>query len=138
MRHFSFRSFLCYGIVGLVCNIFIYLLYLYISHNGIEPKMAMTFIYIIGACISFIANKKVTFNYNGNGIGLGVRYLIAHLFGYLLNFFILSIFVDRLAYSHQIVQGVAVFVVAAFLFVVFNLFVFKVNNIRFNCPRLNK
>ena len=138
MRHFSLRSILCYGIVGLVSNIFIYLLYLYISHNGIEPKITMTFMYIIGACISYIANKKITFNYKGNRIGLGVRYLIAHLFGYLLNFFILSIFVDRLAYSHQIVQGVAVFVVAAFLFVVLNLFVFKDNSIRFNCPSLNK
>lgn len=85
----------------------------------------MTFVYVLAAGFSFFSHKKFTFFYDGDILKSGARYVIAHIFGFLLNWVILNTFVERLNYQHQIVQGVAVFVVAAFLFVVFNLFVFK-------------
>jgi putative flippase GtrA len=54
----------------------------------------------------------------------GARYLVAHIFGYLVNLLILLTFVDRLGYSHQWVQAAAIIVVATFLFVAFRYFVF--------------
>ena len=119
------RQLISYGVVGVVSNLIIYLFYLLITHGGVEPKTAMTFLYIIAASTSFFAYKKFTFFYERDVLKSGARYVIAHMFGFLLNWIILNTFVERLNYPHQIVQAVAVFVVAAFLFVVFNLFVFK-------------
>jgi len=60
-------------------------------------------------------------------MGAGVRYVIAHCIGYLLNLSILIVFVDKLGYAHQWVQAIAIFVVAAFLFLAFKVFVFPVS-----------
>jgi putative flippase GtrA len=68
----------------------------------------MTIVYITGASISFFANKKFIFSYKGGVIGSGIRYAIIHLFGYLLNFFTLMDFVDKLGLPHQLVQGIAI------------------------------
>lgn len=53
------------------------------------------------------------------------RYVLAHLFGYMLNFLILFTFVDRLGYAHQWVQALAIIFIASFLFIVFKYFVFR-------------
>jgi putative flippase GtrA len=119
------RQLISYGVVGVVSNLIIYLFYLLITHGGVEPKTAMTFLYIIAASTSFFVYKKFTFFYERDVLNSGARYVTAHMFGFLLNWIILNTFVERLNYPHQIVQAVAVFVVAVFLFVVFNLFVFK-------------
>ena len=114
-----------YGIIGIVSNLFIYLLYIIITYKDVQPKIAMTFLYFIGAIISFFANKKFTFNYKSKLFGSLARYLVAHFFGYLINIIILIIFVDKIGYPHQIVQGIAIFAVAGFLFVCFKFFVFR-------------
>jgi putative flippase GtrA len=113
-----------YGLVGVVTNLALYFFYLLITYLGIEPKMAMTISYIIGAFIGFIGHRKWTFAHKGALLGSGARYFIAHLFGYLINFLILLTFVDRLGYSHRWVQAAAIIVVAGFLFVTFRYFVF--------------
>jgi hypothetical protein len=46
------------------------------------------------------------------------------LSGYLLNLFILLVFVDYFGYTHQVIQGIAIFIIAGFLFLVFKYFVF--------------
>lgn len=46
------------------------------------------------------------------------------MMGYLLNLILLLLFVDWLDFPHQIVQGIAIVVVAIFLFVVLRIFVF--------------
>lgn len=87
----------------------------------------MTLLYVVGATIGFFGNRKWAFAHNGALLGSGARYFMAHVLGYLINFFMLFIFVDRLGYSHQWVQAGAIIVVAAFLFVVFKNFVFPKN-----------
>ena len=113
-----------YGLVGIVTNLAIYFVYLLITYLGVEPKQAMTILYIVGAFIGFVGHRKWTFAHKGALLGSGARYFIAHLFGYLINFLILLTFVDRLGYSHQWVQAAAIIVVAGFLFVTFRYFVF--------------
>lgn len=119
------RQLIRYGLVGLVSNLIIYFVYLLITYLGVEPKKAMTLVYIIGASIGFIGNRKWTFAHRGDLSRTGVRYAIAHLFGFLLNFVILYTFVDCLGYAHQGVQATAIVVVAAFLFVTFKYYVFQ-------------
>ena len=113
-----------YGVIGIGSNLVIYFLFLLATYVGLEPKKAMTLLYIFGASIGFFCNRKWTFDYSGNSIRTIVRYMIAHVFGYLLNLIILFTFVDRLGYAHQAVQAAAIIFVAGFLFVTFKYFVF--------------
>lgn len=57
-------------------------------------------------------------------MGAGVRYVIAHCIGYLINLSILILMVDKFGYPHQWVQAAAIFIVAGFLFLMFKFFVF--------------
>ena len=118
------RQLICYGLLGVVNNLTIYIVYLLITYLGVEPKAAMTLVYIIGASIRFVGNRKWTFAHRGDSTSAALRYVPAHLFGYLLSFLILFTFVDRLGYAHQWVQAVAIIIVAGFLFIVFKYFVF--------------
>ena len=120
----SAKQFFRYGLVGIVSNLSGYLLFLLITYWGVEPKTAMTLLYVLGATIGFIGNRQWTFSHSGTLLGAGARYFIAHMFGYLINFLILLVFVDRFGYSHQWAQAGAIFVVAGFLFVSFKYFVF--------------
>lgn len=113
-----------YAAVGIVTNLAGYLVYLALTSFGSPPKITMTVLYGVGAAIGFVGNRNLTFSYQGSFLGSGIRYLIVHCFGYCINFVILVLFVDRLGYAHQVVQGVAIFVVAIFLFTTFKIFVF--------------
>lgn len=114
-----------YALVGFASNAAIYLIYLLITYLGMEAKSAMTLVYVFGAYIGFIGNRKWTFRHRGAASTAAMRYVLAHLCGYLMNFLILYIFVDRLGCAHQWVQAAAIVIVAAFLFVGFKYFVFK-------------
>jgi putative flippase GtrA len=114
-----------YGVVGLLINLILYLAYILITHYGIEPKKAMTVIYIFGVSIGFFGHRKWTFIHTGNNRRTIFRFVLSHFAGFMLNFLLLSILVDRLGFSHQVVQAVSVLIVAAFLFIAFKFFVFS-------------
>jgi putative flippase GtrA len=120
----SLQQLLRYSLVGIAINLAGYLVYLLITFFGLPPKITMTFLYFIGATAGFWGNRQLTFMHHGSLLGSGVRYIVAHIFGYLINLTILVMFVDRLGFAHQWVQAVAIFVVAAYLFVAFKFFVF--------------
>jgi len=114
-----------YGLIGAASNAAIYFIYLLITYLGMEAKSAMTLVYIAGASIGFVGNRKWTFAHRGDSSSAALRYVLAHLCGYLVNLLILYTFVDRLGYAHQWVQAAAIIVVAGFLFVIFKYFVFS-------------
>lgn len=113
-----------YGIVGFATNAAGYLLYLLVTWLGMGPKTTMTLLYVAGMLMGYYGNSRYAFSYDGNPYSGFVRYGLVHLCGYALNFSLLHVFVDRMGYPHQIVQAVAILVVAAFLFVGFRFFVF--------------
>jgi len=113
-----------YGLVGLATNAAGYLVYLIVTWIGLGPKVTMTLLYAVGATMGYFGNRKLAFSYSGPYARSLARYAVAHLAGYGINFALLSVFVDRLHYPHQVVQAAAVFVVAAFLFFAFSFFVF--------------
>jgi len=92
---------------------------------GFTPKITMTVLYGIGVIIGFYSHKKFTFLFGGSAFESAVRYGITHLLGYLLILFILLIFVDAYNFLHAIVQGVAIFIVAGFIFLYFKFIVFR-------------
>jgi len=120
----SLRQLLRYGMVGIAVNLAGYLVYLLVTFLGVTPKITMSLLYLVGAAAGYWGNRKLTFSHRGSVLGSGVRYLLAHGIGYLINLAILMVFVDRLGYAHQWVQAVAIFVVAGYLFVSFKLYVF--------------
>lgn len=127
-----------YGVVGAASNLAGYLVYLAVTYMGVEPKTAMTFLYAAGATFGFFGNRQWAFSHTGSFWRAAGRYALAHCCGYLLNFSLLYVFVDRLGYPHQAVQAVAIFVVAGFLFVAFRYFVFRASTEKQENIRVNR
>lgn len=117
-----------YAIIGFLSNFVGYLVYLVLTYFGGTPKVTMSLLYGVGAAVGFFGNRSLTFEHEGSVINAGVRYLIAHVVGYMINLTILILFVDMFGYAHQWVQAVAILIVAAFLFLVFKFLVFPVGN----------
>lgn len=113
-----------YLTVGLVSNLAGYLAYLLLTWLYVGPKVAMSLVYLVGASVGYVGNRRWTFVHQGKISATLVKYVLAHLSGYALNVAILHVFVDRLAFPHQAVQAVAIVVVAGFLFIVFKTLVF--------------
>ena len=119
-----------YGMVGITVNLAAYLAYLFITYLGGTPKLTMSVLYVVTAFVSFLGNRKLTFAYKGGLLGSGLRFSIAHFFGYLINLGLLFVLVDKFAYPHQGVQVFAIIVVAMFLFITFKLFVFRGDSVK--------
>lgn len=113
-----------YGLLGLATNIAGFLVYLLVTHLGAPPEATMSFFYVIGAIMGFWGNKRLTFAHQGGALASGMRYVLAHAVGYCLNLSLLLIFVGKLGYPHQWVQGAAILIVAGYLFLAFKFFVF--------------
>lgn len=113
-----------YGLLGLATNIAGFLVYLLVTHLGAPPAATMSFFYAIGAILGFWGNKRLTFAHRGGVLASGMRYVLVHAVGYCLNLLLLLIFVNKLGYPHQWVQGAAILIVAGYLFLAFKFFVF--------------
>jgi len=118
-----------YGVVGVLNNLLGYLIYLALTWFWLEPKLAVTMLYPIGALTSYFGHAKYSFSYQGRTIHGLLRYVIAHCLGYGANVLLLYILVDKFMLPHQFVQAVAIFVVAGILFLLFRYFVFPVQHI---------
>ena len=114
-----------YLLIGVTSNLIGYLTYITLTWLHIGPKIAMTMVYITGASIGYFGNRLWTFPSSGKVTSAMLKYGLAHTLGYVVNFFILYIFVDQLFFNHLFVQAIAIFVVASFLFVISKNFVFK-------------
>ena len=113
-----------YGKVGVLNNLLGYLIYLMLTWLWLDPKLAVTLMYPIGAVTAYFGHAKYAFSYTGcrwHGI---LRYALAHLIGYGANIGILHVFSDYLGYPHQMVQAVAICAVAGILYLLFRYFVF--------------
>ena len=113
-----------YGIVGTVNNLLGYLIYLLLTWFWLEPKMVVSLMYPIGAATAYFGHAKYAFSFkccHSHGL---VRYAIAHSIGYGANIGMLYLLWNQLGFPHQLVQAVAIVVVAGVLFFLFRYFVF--------------
>lgn len=120
----TFRQLLSYALIGVLTNVSGYAVYLLLTYLWDSPKVTMTLLYLVGASIGFLANRRFTFRHDGHIGSTGVRYLLVQVAGYLLNLVLLLLFVDWSGFPHQIVQAIAIVVVAIFLFIMLRVFVF--------------
>ena len=113
-----------YGVVGVLNNLLGYLIYLVVTWAWLDPKLAVTLMYPIGAVTAYFGHAKYSFTYSGQTSHGIARYVFAHLIGYGANIGLLYVFSDLLQFPHQLVQAVAIVVVAGVLFLLFRYFVF--------------
>lgn len=118
-----------YGVVGVANNLVGYLIYLGVTWLGVDPKLVVTIMYPIGALIAYSSHARYSFSYRGDNVSGLFRYVIAHVIGYGANVSLLYIFFERMGFPHQLVQAMAIFIVAGLLFVLFRYFVFPVRSL---------
>lgn len=113
-----------YGVVGALNNLLGYLIYLFVTWLWLDPILAVSLMYPIGALSAYFGHAKYTFGYIGRTSRGLVRYVIAHLTGYGVNVALLFVLSDLFGYPHQLVQAIAIVTVAGILYVLFRYFVF--------------
>jgi putative flippase GtrA len=115
-----------FGVVGVASNVLAYIAFLaLIGYLHVAPEMAMTIVYIGSATFAYFLNWRVTFSAVGSPGKTIPRFMAVHIAGYGLNLLLLHVFSTRLGAPAAVVQFAAIFVVAAYLFLAFKLFVFK-------------
>lgn len=118
------RQVIRYGIVGVLNNLLGYLIYLFVTFVGIDPKIAVTILYPASAATGYFAHFKYSFSSRRAHGSAAARYVLAHCVGYGVNVSMLYVFSDRMGFPHQAVQAAAIFLVAGILFLLFRYFVF--------------
>lgn len=113
-----------YGIVGVANNLLAYLIYLLATFFWLEPKVAITLLYPVGALTAYFGHAKYSFAAQGKNNFTMLRYGVAHLIGYSINLTMLLLLADKLQLPHQAVQALAIVVVAGSLFLMLKYFVF--------------
>jgi putative flippase GtrA len=106
-----------YGIVGVLSNLLAYLIYLGLTMVGLEPKLAMSLVYLLGIVQTFFLNKNWSFHFDGAMAPALFRYIIIYLLGYLINILTLLLLVDTLGFPHQWVMAGLIVFMALFFFV---------------------
>ena len=114
-----------FGIIGLLCNIIGYLLYLFLNYYWEAPKTIMTILFIIGTFVSFFANRRFTFKQSRSSEGKLLKYFLVFFKAYLFNLVLLLVFVDWLGLAHQIIQGISIIIVALYTFLMSQFFIFN-------------
>lgn len=114
-----------YGLVGVLSNVTAYMVYLLLTYLGLDPKLTVSIIYPFAATLSYAGHARYSFTYAGSHKKGIVRFVLAHICGYLLNVTLLYIFVDILGFRHELVQLCNMFVVSGFLFLMLKYFAFR-------------
>lgn len=114
-----------YALVGLASNLFLYLAYLALTTAGMEHKLSMSLLYVLGVALTFLFNKRWSFRHGGLHGPAFARYCISYGSGYAINLLVLILLVDHMGYPHEIVQGVMVLSLAVMLFLLQKFWVFR-------------
>lgn len=120
----ALRQLIRYGVVGVLNNLLGYCIYLLITFFWLDPKVAITLLYPVGATTAYFGHSKYSFSYQGKNTHALIRYIAAHSISYGVNFVMLYILWEKFNYPHQAVQAAAIFVCAGVLFLMFRYFVF--------------
>lgn len=120
------NQFVRYVVVGLASNLLLYAAYLALTARGIDPKLSMSMLYILGVAQTFLFNKRWSFGHVGMRGPAFLRYCITYGLGYAVNLLVLIGLVDGLGYPHEIVQGVMILTLAVMLFLLQKFWVFRV------------
>lgn len=119
------KQFFKFAVVGLSSNLLLYLAYLLFTGLGAGPKTTMSVLYLIGVGVTFVFNRTWTFGHAGHMPKAVIGYIALYATGFGVNFYTLYIMVDLLGYDHRAIQGVMIFILAAFFFLAQKFLVFR-------------
>ncbi len=128
LKTISKHSLTRYGIVGVLANLFGYLIYLAVTAIGLDPKLAIAILYPVGVAGSYVGHTRFSFAHQGPIAERIPQYLIAHAAGYCTNLLLMFVLHDRLLVPHEVTQAIAIVVVALLLFLLMRYFVFPRRN----------
>lgn len=116
-----------YAILGLTLNIIGYLIYLSVTALGVSPLTTVTFFYPLSILAGYFAHQRHTFQRKAQNLRRTalIRYVLVYVAGYLVNAVMLEVLHRQMGYPHQMVQLVAIPIVAALLFIAMKFFVFR-------------
>ena len=124
------KQFIRYALVGIGSNAVSYFVYIVVTWLGVESKMAMTWLYLLGAIQTFFFNKQWSFRFHGAPVPALARYAVVYGLGYVVNLLGLILFVDYAGMPHQAVQGTMIVMVAVLLFVAQKYWVFPAATVK--------
>ena len=124
LKYSAWNQLIRYGVIGVFNNLIGYLVYLLVTFFWLEPKTTISILYPIAALMAYFGHMKYSFSYQGKHVGSLLRYTLAHFMGYTINFLMLLVLYERFQLPHQIVQAIAIPILALFLFFMMKYFVF--------------
>lgn len=116
-------EFIRYAVVGLLNNLMIYMVYLLVTFLGLDPKIAITIFYPLGALSAYFGHLKYSFLYTGEKSWMLFKFVFAYALCYGLNLFMLFVLTDIAGFSHQLVQALAIAIIGVVLFLMIKYFV---------------
>ena len=128
MPHRTIGQLVRYGLSGSAISIAGYSIYYFATFAGAPPKLTMTACYVLGLIAGYFLHGQYSFSAKYLDGVSKYKYVIAHVFAYLTNLLLLFYFSDQLGYPHELVQFIAIFVVAGQLFLSYKLYVFSVQS----------
>lgn len=115
-----------YGSIGVFRSGLGFTIYIIITHYfKIDPKIVISFLWIISMVIGFKFNQRWTFQQSEKSITSVIRFCLVYFTGYIFNIAALYIFVDIYQYSHQLTQLCSMIFLMFFFFFALKFFVFR-------------
>ena len=93
-----------FGIVGVTSNVVLFLLYLFVTNAGVDPKLVVTALYLLGLVWTFCINKRWSFSHRSEWGRSGLRYFSLYGGLYFANVLTLLVLVDFFQIPHAMVQ----------------------------------
>lgn len=115
--------------MGVLNNLLGYGIYLLVTFFWLEPIFAISLLYPVGAITAYFGHSKYAFSYQGKHTLALLRYTVAHMIGFGVDFLMLYFLWEKLKFPHQAVQAAAIVVVSGVLFLLFRYFVFPQSKI---------
>ncbi|MBU0520897.1 MAG: GtrA family protein [Gammaproteobacteria bacterium] len=118
-----------YYLVGALVNAGGYVAFLVLLHAGMEPKLAASVLYVIGALVSFGLNRKLVFDSAVQIRTSLIRLFIMLLAGYVLNMLMLYVFVDLYTAPAWLIQIISVVLISVLFYLANKFYVHESDNL---------
>jgi len=120
----ALRELVSFGMIGIVSNAALYLVYLVMTGLGVGAKTAMTAVFALGVLGTYLFNRRLTFRHEGAVGPTAARYAGVYLLAYVANVAALALLVDRGGLPHQFVMLGLIVATAVLVFALQKFWVF--------------
>lgn len=115
----SLKQIIRYSSVGIITNFIGYAMYLGIANIiGVTPPIAAIASGFLVIGISYYLNRRFSFEHEGKGMNLAVRYYILYLSSIFLHSLVIFVFSNLLGFPHEIIAGISLVIISFALFII--------------------